>query len=154
MRIIIDSREQTPYSFSGDKYNDVVLKVGTLQTGDYSLVGFTDAVSIERKSLNDMASTLTRGRDRFERELQRSRSLDFFALVIEADMNQVARYEYRSKMDPKAFIQSLFAFQVRYGLNIVWSGNRERGEYVTYSLLQKYVVEQEKRVNAINNALG
>ncbi len=41
--IVIDSREQRPYQFPG-----AVVK--TLPTGDYSIVGLTDRVAIERKS--------------------------------------------------------------------------------------------------------
>lgn len=153
MRLIVDSREQAPYSFSDEKY-DVSLETGTLQSGDYSLAGLTDRVAIERKSLDDLACTLTAGRERFERELVRARGLDRFWLVVEGDMDQVARHEYRSKMHPAALIQSVFAFQARYGLSVVWAGNRDRGEYATYSLLEKYVTEQEKRFRAITEAAG
>jgi len=154
LHLIVDSREQAPYTFSGDKYPDLSVETGTLQTGDYSLSGLTDMVAIERKSLDDLAGSLTTGRERFKRELARSKGLDFFSLVIEADMDQVARHEYRSQMKPKALIQSLFAFQVRYDLNVIWAGSRERGEYATYSLLQKYAAEQEKRLKTVMKAMS
>lgn len=154
VKIIVDSREQAPYGFQDVKYKGTEVETGTLSTGDYSIFGFTDRVAVERKSIDDMAGTLTSGRERFERELERSRGFEFFALVIEADMSHVARHCYRSKMAPTAFIQSLFSYQVRYGCHVIWAGSRDRGEYATHSLLQKFLACQEKKVEAIKIALG
>jgi len=84
MLIIQDSREQAPYAFTGPRYEGVTVKVGTLQTGDYSLHGLTDKVAVERKSLPDLVQCLGRERDRFERELQRAAALAAFCVVVEA----------------------------------------------------------------------
>ena len=48
MNIIIDTREQNPYTF--EKYN-VTIERAVLPVGDYSLPGFEDHVAIERKHL-------------------------------------------------------------------------------------------------------
>ena len=64
MKILIDSREQNPYSFSGF---DVEPITTALPSGDYSLPGFTDRVAVERKELNDLLGCLTHDRDRFKR---------------------------------------------------------------------------------------
>ena len=79
MRLIVDSREQSPFSFKGPRYEDVTVEVGTLTVGDYSLAGLTDKVAVERKSLPDLVACLGRERERFERELQRGAALDAFA---------------------------------------------------------------------------
>ena len=50
--IIIDSREQLPWSFP----EEFTVKKDSLPTGDYSLDGMTDLITIERKSLQDMVS--------------------------------------------------------------------------------------------------
>lgn len=81
MKIICDTREQAPYAFTGQKYAGTVVEAGTLQTGDYSLAGLTDHIALERKSLSDLTGTLTRGRERFQRECERGRGLDYFGLV-------------------------------------------------------------------------
>ena len=80
-----------------------------LETGDYSLANLESQVAIERKSIDDLIACLTTERDRFERELQRGRSLDYFALVIEGSLMDLANGNYRSEMSPKAALQSLFA---------------------------------------------
>jgi len=69
MIILQDNRENLPYSF--ERW-PVDVNAVTLQTGDYSLPGFTDQAAIERKSLNDLISCLMGGnRIRFEKELAR-----------------------------------------------------------------------------------
>jgi len=80
MRILIDTREQAPFTFQG---YDVDPEPATLPVGDYSLPGFEDRVAIERKSLEDLISCLMgSNRDRFERELYRGRHYDLFAVVV------------------------------------------------------------------------
>ena len=144
MIIIIDSREQKPYSF------DCETKTGTLQTGDYSISGGENLVAIERKSIDDLIGSLTSGRDRFERELHRGKALEYFALIIEASLSDLSNGRYTSHMQPKAAIQSVLAFFVRYNLPVFFVENRKFGARVTESLLLKYTREMEKRLKAIN----
>lgn len=140
LRIVVDTREQRPYQF--EKY-DVEAIRHTLKTGDYSLAGYEDRVAFERKSLDDLIGCLTNGRDRFERELARAKELDFFAVIVEASMEDVAKGRYRSEIKPHAALQSILAFHVRYGVNFIWAGNRAGGEYTAYWTLEKYQREQE-----------
>ncbi len=143
INIIIDSREQRPYQFT------LPVEVAGLKVGDYSLAGFEAEVAVERKSINDLIASLSSGRDRFERELERGRALDYFALVIEADIKDVIQGRYRSKMNPEAAFQSLLAFSVRYRLPVFFAGDRQTGQEITESLLVKYHREIEKRLKAV-----
>jgi hypothetical protein len=61
-------------------------------------------------------------------------------------MEDVARHRYTSRMDPHAALQSILAFQVRYGCPFVFAGSRQGGEYVTFWTLQKYAREAETRL--------
>lgn len=154
MRIIQDSREQAPYNFSDPRYAGTVVEVGTLQTGDYSLHGLTDRIALERKSLSDLCGTLTAGRERFKRECERGRGLEYFGLIIESNLGDVRRHTYRSKMTPQSLLQTLAAWSVRYGLHVLWAGSREGGEYLTHALLQKFLKEQQTRLAALVKAHG
>lgn len=143
MKILVDSREQAPYTFT--KY-EVATETATLSCGDYSLPGFTDRIAVERKALDDLIGVLMgSNRDRFERELARARHYDLFAVVVEATMADVSNGRYRSEMKAHAALQSLITFQVRHRVAFIWCGNRSGGEYVTYWLLSKYLYEVEKR---------
>jgi len=141
--ITIDSREQLPYTFKAAS------ETATLTTGDYSLKGASDLIAIERKTTNDLIACLTTGRERFERELHRGRALDYCALVIEATLSDLSNGRYQSEMLPKAAIQSLMAFSIRYNLPVFFVENRKFGARVTESLLLKYARELEKRLNRI-----
>ena len=143
MKILIDTREQKPYSFETETLT------GKLDTGDYSVCGLENHVSIERKELNDLIGCLSKGRDRFERELQRAKGLDYFALVVEADLKDIAQGAYHSKMLPRAVLQSLMAFSIRYKMPVWFCGNRQYGQRITESLLLKYGREVEKTWKAI-----
>ena len=154
MRIIQDSREQAPYTFNAPKYAGVTVEVGTLQTGDYSLHGLTDRIALERKSLSDLCGTLTTGRERFQRECERGRGLEYFGLVIEASMDDVRHHNYRSAMTPQSLLQTLAAWSIRYGLHVHWCGSREGCEYMVHSLLEKFLKEQQTRLAALVKAHG
>jgi ERCC4-type nuclease len=145
MRILIDTREQAPFTFKG---YDVDPETATLPVGDYSLPGFEDRAAIERKSLNDLIGCLMgKDRERFERELARGRHYDLFAVVVEASLADVSQGRYQSVMKPQAALQSIITFQVRYRVPFVWAGNRTGAEYITYGLLSKYLREIEERYN-------
>lgn len=150
MRIIVDTREQRPLDFASYPCS---VEAGTLTVGDYSVKGLEHLVAIERKSVADLVASVTRERERFERELSRSRGLDLFAVVIEGSLDEVREHRYRSQAQPHAVLQSLVALQVRYGVNWIWSGSPLGAAYFTYWTLSKFVSEAEKRLREIVRAV-
>jgi len=142
MRIIIDTREQLPYRFQTPAIR------GTLAT-DYSIAGLEDSISIERKTLPDLIGCLCDGRERFKKELFRGQALDYFAVIIEATLTDIVKGNYRSQMTPKAAIQSILAFSIRYRLPVFFAESRNFGARITESLLLKYSKEMEKRAEAV-----
>ena len=144
INIVIDTREQLPYKF------ETPSEVGTIPIGDYSIQGLEDCISIERKELNDLIACLTTDRGRFEKELFKAKALDYFAIVVEASLSDLANGNYRSQMNSKSAIQSLIAFSVRYRLPVWLAGSRQCGQRLTESLLLKYAREIEKKHEVIN----
>lgn len=143
MIIIADSREQLAYDFS--QWPVSILRAG-LPAGDYSIAGFENQVAVERKSLDDLvACFMGKNRGRFERELARLRSYELAVVVAEATLYDLARGRYLSKMRPESALQSMTAFHVRYNIPFLFCGDRAGGEYMTYSLLSKYLYEIGKR---------
>lgn len=154
MRIVIDSREQTPFQFQGKYYQGVKTERGALQSGDYSLAGLVDKVAIERKELSDLVHCLAQDRERFERELQRAQGLDAFCVVVEASWADLAQGRYRSKLNPHAGCQSVAAFMARYRCPFLFAGSRAAAEYATWSILRQYLEGSRKRLDAIIKAHG
>lgn len=152
MKILIDSREQRPFSFTGKRFEDVITETGTLATGDYSISGLADLVAVERKSLDDLAQCLGKERERFERELVRARGLDAFAVVVEASFEDLARGRYRSKLNPHSACQSVLSFSARLGIPFLFASSREGAEYATASFLRQYFEGCKKRLRAIEKA--
>lgn len=112
--IVIDSREQTPLAFER-----LPFEAGTLYSGDYSIRGFEDVFAVERKSINDLVGSLSTGRDRFERELHRLRGYAFSRLLVVGTRFDIESRSYRSRMNPKAVLHSINAFEARY-IPIIW----------------------------------
>jgi ERCC4-type nuclease len=116
-QIVVDTREQQPYPFAG-----AVCKA--LVTADYSIVGLEDRIGIERKSLSDLLGCIGGSRDRFERELERLARVDFKALVVEANLNDVLA-PASSQLHPNFILGSLVAWSWKYNLPVWLAGNRE-----------------------------
>jgi len=109
LTIIEDSREQTPLDFAPYEAFGVAVERRKLRTGDYSVAGYEHHFAIERKSLNDLVSTLTHGRERFTREVYDR--LSFFAfkeIVVEADWQEISRpYDFAPGANPLGIVNSL-----------------------------------------------
>lgn len=117
---IIDSREQLPYDLAPLSMLD-----GTLNTGDYSVLGLEHLVAVERKSLDDMLGCVGRDRDRFEREIARLRGFEAKAIVIEASWDDVDAGVWRSKVKPAQLRGSLIAWMTD-GVPLVLAGTRDQ----------------------------
>lgn len=162
LKIVVDTREQTPWLFQGPRFAEVEVERAALATGDYSLAGLEDMVAIERKSLADLLGCLTHERERFERELERGRCLDFFAVLVEGSFADLASGEYRSAMQPHAACQSVLAMMTR-GTPFLFAGSHSGGQYACWSLLRHYqrrmlkrkdeLMTQKKRLDRMINAL-
>lgn len=129
--IKVDTREQLPLSFDGlhirgvSKLPTITAK---LDEGDYSVVGFEDKLFIERKSANDLYGTMFRGRDRFERELERTMGKqEKKFLVIESSPYLFLKYmENHDKMKMyNAAIATFSSWALKYDLDIRWCKTRE-----------------------------
>lgn len=134
LNILIDTREQTPWTFK-----DHETERATLATGDYSLKGFTDLIAIERKSLPDLVSCVTSGRDRFKAELQRMRSYRCKAVIVESTLKAIVEHQYRSKTLPRAVLGSLASWQTRYGIPIIFAGDDTQAALYCEAMLRTFV---------------
>jgi hypothetical protein len=179
--IIIDTREQTPFSFLSitvdQQYSGVRSKPqsrqsqqsqhiqigqdatdaetwtipmirGTLQQGDYGIEGMAARVAVERKSAADLFGTLSSGRKRFVRELERLQErCEFAAVVVEADWQTLFSTppEY-SRLPPRNVFRSVVAYQQRYPRVHWWfCPGRRFAELTTFRVLERFWREDEER---------
>ena len=127
---IIDTREQRPLNL------DLESEPGTLTTGDYSVKGLEDVLTVERKSLDDLVGCMTAGRGRFERELQRMKAYEFRCVVVEADWDDLVKGRYRSRMQPAAATHTIASWTSRFAVPFLFCGRDRQavGDYVSFFL--------------------
>ena len=71
-------------------------------SGDYSILGHEGQVAVERKTLRDLAATLTGGRRRFIAEMERLAAYNAAWIVIEGQLSDMmARIELVSQVKPR-----------------------------------------------------
>lgn len=142
MTIIIDSREQMPYSFSG--YPCKTKKAG-LKTGDYSIEGYESVICIERKSKEDLYSSLGKGRSRFEKEFRRMKDYQYKALVIESSLKDTLTAPARSQMNPNSVYASLLSWSIRYNVCIFFADSRTLAENLIYQIFDKFIYNKNRK---------
>ena len=145
IKIVIDNREKRPWVFS------VPTISGTLSTGDYSVKGLEDYISIEKKDLGDLCNCLGKDRDRFLKEMERARALEFFAIIIEADLKTIMNGRFRSLISVRSLIGSLMTFCFRFNAHVFFAGDRAGGERICEELLVKFVREKQKILEKITD---
>jgi len=130
--ILIDTREQRPLNFSRFSSQFQYVCRATLHSGDYSFYPKEDRVSFERKSLSDLVNTLAKkeNRERFFREMERLKDFEYAAIIVEANFEEVMSPYRRSKMNPASVVGLLQAIQVRYDIDVIYSGSRFNSEEI------------------------
>lgn len=145
--IVIDTNEQLPYTFQEQvARGEVGIVQASLYTGDYSLVGFENRVSVERKSLGDAFGTIGGGRDRFDDEMDRAAAFEYFAIVIETSLSGLEvppRFSRASdkgnrRLSPETVIKSLIGWSMDRGVHVWLADNRSRGELTTFRILERF----------------
>ena len=143
-QIIVDSREQSPWFSSKESITK------GLKTGDYSLAGFEEKFSLERKSLMDLYGTLGKGHSRFKKELERAKSLEYFAILVEGDYD-----EFRTKQFPKAYhtkmrgyvIASIMStISIKYNIPIFFCSDPKNCRLLAKDLMKSYIKIKQNEV--------
>jgi ERCC4-type nuclease len=145
---VVDSREQLPLDLS-----PLRCVVGTLDTGDYSVVGLERIVSVERKSLPDLVACVGRERERFQRELDRLRAFPVRLLVVEASWDDLESGPWRGRVTPAAVVGSVLSWQAA-GLPVCLAGDRERASRVVARTLYLSARKQWRLLSAFNVSLS
>jgi ERCC4-type nuclease len=119
-RIIIDTREQTPWTFPAG-HPTVRAK---LEYGDYSLEGYQHQFAIERKSLADYVGSITQGRERFMREIEGGTcSLEYFCIIVEGSYADLANGTYGTNANPWALMQTSNSIEVKRCVSVHFEGS-------------------------------
>lgn len=130
--ILVDTREQdTPQARKRLESMYFPYERKKLDFGDYSAkcllpdnteIDFSDKFAIERKmSIDELANCFCSGRKRFTKEFERAKQANskLYLLVENATWENIYNGCYRSQMNQKALIASIFAWLARYNCQII-----------------------------------
>lgn len=133
MRIVIDTREQEPYSFIAPVIRH------KLDAGDYSVEGFETRVAVERKSLPDFVNTVIRQRRRFHAELIRLRGYDAACVVVECVFRDIVDGKYRADVHPNALLGAIASIILDFNIPVFFCSDRQAScRFTEEYLLQFY----------------
>jgi ERCC4-type nuclease len=150
--IIIDKQEKRlgirGYNFKTIKPDPPLTIRAHLKTGDYSIKGLENKITVERKTLTDLFGSTGNERKRFEREFERMKNFEYSALVIESSLAGIfTNPSSRSKMNPKVVFRTLISWSIKYGVCVWPAWNREAAERVTYLILKRYYDDYVKNLD-------
>lgn len=132
-----------------------------LEYGDYSFLcpsipdlGFEEPfsmeqrIAIERKhSLDELSGNLAQNRERFERELERAQSdrAKLILMVEGGSWDKIIEHKYRTDLNEKSYLASLFTFIHRYNIDIQFIPAKYAGIFI-YSQFYYFLREEIKGI--------
>jgi len=139
--IIVDTREQKPWSFQYQATANI-----KLDTGDYSIDGYQNVLAIERKrNVAEFANNITE--KRFKDVVDRLSKIKHSYMLFEFDMNDVMRYPIGSdipkrlwdkiRISPSFIVKNIIDLQVENNIKIIFCGNSTNAEKVALSIMRK-----------------
>lgn len=149
--VIVDTREQAAFEFRDidnlKRYGGGRLIIRTqrkgLPTGDYSILGMENRISIERKEMGDFFHCCGGDRERFAGpggQLDRLNQMECGIMMVEASMDMIMRGHRESQLDPESVRGSVIAWQQDYYPNVHWwfCGGKRLAEVTTFRILDRW----------------
>lgn len=155
--IEIDTREQEPY-FKNPPKNLTICRT-KLDVGDYSVRGFENCITIERKGTLEFLGSISNDRERFKAELKRmvANKIAHRFIIIEGTLEEVMEYtsigsnprgssEHTVRplvhrtvgMASEAVFQTLVSLMLRFDVHFIFAKDKRDAEKWCLSLLKKY----------------
>ena len=124
--LVQDTREQRPL-FKDDTVVPYITK--TEKNGDYTNQGQTSRIPFERKQISDLYSYIGKERDKTIAKMQQFKwiieSGGFVSLIIESTEEDVLFGNQFSQVTPEMVRHALVSFQIRYGIHVYFSNDRD-----------------------------
>jgi ERCC4-type nuclease len=152
--VIVDTREQNPFSFSRFQGWFAGVEKKALALGDYSVSGLEDVCVVERKNLSDLVCSFTVERTVFIKRLRRMRAFPDRLLVITAALSQVKSPYEHSPANPNQITQSLIATLAGLRVPFLCVETHELGEEIVASYLYQVHLYHWLESNGHDRSLG
>jgi ERCC4-type nuclease len=151
LKIIIDTREQRPWSF--DEYATANRK---LDTGDYSVEGLENVLAIERKrNVAEIANNITESR--FKDVIDRLKSFKYAFILLEFDLNNVLEYPVGStipkrlwskiRISPQYLLKHIIELQTDHAIHVIFCGSTSNAEKTALAIMKRVFKMNPPEVN-------
>lgn len=156
--IIIDTREQQPWSF---KHHSIANK--KLDAGDYSLEGFENILGIERKkSVCEIANNIVE--PRFKDAIERLGGLTYSFILLEFDLQNVLNYPIgsslpkklwdKTKITPTFLLRNILDWELKHNIKVFFCGSSSNAEQLAEYIFRKiYYIEFNKKEKEKSNEI-
>jgi ERCC4-type nuclease len=150
--VIIDTREQQPWSF-----NEHAVANRKLDTGDYSIEGLEHLLCIERKkSASEFANNIVESR--FKDVVMRMSQLKYSFLLLEFDLEDLLIYPIGStvpkrmwdkiRITPAFLLKNILELQLNHNIIVYFCGDSDNAEKMASYILKKiFYMERNNRRN-------
>jgi len=121
----------------------------TLKTGDYSLVGYTDVLAVERKfGFSELwGNYSSQKRPAFEAEMERMSRLKYAFVVVESsltpDIMELSPPQFTKGVPGKSLVRWLMHLSAKYNVNIIPAG--QCGRKVAQMIFEEVVRLEKSR---------
>ena len=147
--VIRDTREKQGWFWPENNFCTGMVGKG-LKTGDYTLSGYEDIVCIERKaSPEELALNVGKNKARFVRELERMQDIQHRYIVCEFSLDDLLNFPDETKIPDgkresvrisgKYIIRCLVDYGVKYGVHVLYCGNKVNAFKITESIFKRMV---------------
>lgn len=145
--VIKDTREQRGWHFisMGDC---IGMENKALKTGDYSLKGYEEFITIERKrSVEEIATNIGKKSKPFEAEMQRMSEIQHAYILCEFNVEELLNFPNSSTLSKKItsqvritgsfILKRLLEYQMKYNVKIIFCGSSHNAFVVAASIFKR-----------------
>jgi ERCC4-type nuclease len=142
--VLVDSRERKPFALQPNHPNWIgAERRVVLKTGDYSVEGMENLITLERKELTDLLSCIVTYRTRFLAGCRRMAAFRWKAILVEATLEDIksgwAEFDIPSEVHPNGVCGTLDAIEANFGVPVIYaSANRDLATERAASWLSKH----------------
>lgn len=153
MHILIDTREQQPWEFN---YHSSSRQ--KLDTGDYSIQGLEQILTIERKkSVSEIANNISE--KRWQDVLNRMSIFPYKFILMEFNLQDVINYPIgtdipkklwdKLKISNKYILKCLTDIQIKHNIHILYCGDSDNAQKIAINIMRTIykLYESDKQEN-------
>lgn len=129
--VIVDTREQKSlFDPCPEKYKERIISKA-LKFGDYSIAGYEDMFTIERKMISDLYSYCgIERRTKTDRKMSEFKGMidrgGWVGLIIQATEADVLAGNLYSRLSPEVVRKSIVSFEIKTGIHVYYSRHKKQ----------------------------